>query len=115
MNLIEKNERMKELIEMLNKYRDAYYNQTESLVSDYEYDCLFDELQRLEEKTGTILSNSPTQTVGYEVKSELRKVEHKLFTVFCKENHFKKVEITGISIVRVAETMDALIEMEENL
>ena len=39
----------------------------------------------------------------------------KLFTVFCKENHFKKVEITGISIVRVAETMDALIEMEENL
>lgn len=48
MNLIEKNERMKELIEMLNKYRDAYYNQTESLVSDYEYDCLFDELQRLE-------------------------------------------------------------------
>lgn len=35
MNLIEKNERMKELIEMLNKYRDAYYNQTESLVSDY--------------------------------------------------------------------------------
>lgn len=76
MNLIEKNERMKELIEMLNKYRDAYYNQTESLVSDYEYDCLFDELQRLEEKTGTILSNSPTQTVGYEVKSELRKVKH---------------------------------------
>ena len=76
MNLIEKNERMKELIEKLNKYRDAYYNQTESLVSDYEYDCLFDELQRLEEKTGTILSNSPTQTVGYEVKSELRKVEH---------------------------------------
>lgn len=36
MNLIEKNERMKELIEMLNKYRDAYYNQTESLVSDYK-------------------------------------------------------------------------------
>ena len=51
MNLIEKNERMKELIEMLNKYRDAYYNQTESLVSDYEYDCLFDELQRLEDYT----------------------------------------------------------------
>lgn len=76
MDLIEKNERIKELIEMLNKYRDAYYNQSESLVSDYEYDCLFDELQRLEEETGTILSNSPTQTVGYEVKSELRKVEH---------------------------------------
>ena len=38
-----------------------------------------------------------------------------LFTTFCRENHFKKVEITGISIVRVAETMDALIEMEENL
>lgn len=37
MDLIEKNERIKELIEMLNKYRDAYYNQSESLVSDYEY------------------------------------------------------------------------------
>ena len=36
MNLIEKNERMKELIEKLNKYRDAYYNQTESLVSGCE-------------------------------------------------------------------------------
>ena len=67
---------MEELVQKLNKYRDAYYNQQTSLVSDYEYDKLFDELKRLEDSTGTILANSPTQTVGYEVKSELTKVKH---------------------------------------
>lgn len=68
--------RIKELVKILNHYRDAYYNKQKSEVSDYEYDQLFDELKRLEEETGIILSNSPTQTVGYEVKSELKKVTH---------------------------------------
>lgn len=68
--------KIKELIDKLNKYRDAYYNHSVSLVSDYEYDELFDELQKIEEETGIIMSNSPTQTVGYEVKSELQKVKH---------------------------------------
>lgn len=67
---------MEELVLELNKYRDAYYNQQTSLISDYEYDKLFDELKRLEDSTGIILANSPTQTVGYEVKSELAKVKH---------------------------------------
>lgn len=68
--------RMKELVKTLNQYRDSYYNKQKSEVSDYEYDQLFDELKRLEETTGVVLSNSPTQTVGYEVKSELKKVTH---------------------------------------
>ena len=68
--------RMKELVNQLNTYRDSYYNNQESLVSDKEYDDLFDELKALEEQTGIVLSNSPTLTVGYEVKSELKKVTH---------------------------------------
>ena len=57
--------KIKELVSTLNKYRHAYYNQDAPLVSDAEYDQLFDELKELEEQTGFILSNSPTQTVGY--------------------------------------------------
>lgn len=68
--------KVKSLVNLLNKYRDAYYNRNESLVSDEEYDNLFDELTQLEKETGIILSNSPTITVGYEVKSELKKVKH---------------------------------------
>lgn len=71
-----KTKRIKQLTKLLNEYRDAYYNRGESIISDYDYDNLFDELQKLEEETGIILSNSPTQTVGYEVKSQLEKVKH---------------------------------------
>ena len=68
--------RLKELTEQLNRYRDLYYNNSESLISDKRYDDLFDELQLLEQETGIIMSNSPTKTVGYEVKSKLEKVKH---------------------------------------
>ena len=68
--------RIKELVVQLNTYRNAYYNNSESQISDYEYDNLFDELKSLEDETGVIMSNSPTQTVGYEVKSKLEKVKH---------------------------------------
>ena len=54
--------RIKNLVKQLNEYRHAYYNQDAPLVSDAEYDRLFDELKELEEQTGFILSNSPTQT-----------------------------------------------------
>ena len=73
---MDKTKRIKRLTKLLNEYRDAYYNRGESIISDYDYDNLFDELQKLEEETGIILSNSPTQTVGYEVKSQLEKVKH---------------------------------------
>lgn len=73
---MDKINRLKELTEQLNHYRDSYYNNSESLISDKQYDDLFDELQTLEEETGIIMSNSPTKTVGYEVKSKLEKVKH---------------------------------------
>ncbi len=68
--------RIQELVKQLNEYRDVYYNEARSDVSDAEYDRLFDELSELENETGDVYTNSPTQTVGYEVKSELEKVEH---------------------------------------
>lgn len=67
--------RIKELVSTLNKHRDLYYNQS-PIVSDYEYDKMFDELKNLEEFTGIVFSNSPTQNVGFEVKSELTKTTH---------------------------------------
>jgi len=67
---------MKSLVANMNKYRDAYYNDNESLISDLEYDNLMDQLQELERTTGIVLANSPTRTVGYEVKSALKKVKH---------------------------------------
>ena len=73
---MDKIERLKELTEQLNHYRDAYYNNSESLISDKQYDDLFDELQSLEDETGIVMSNSPTNTVGYDVKSELEIVKH---------------------------------------
>ena len=73
---LDKIKRIKELVSQLNTYRNAYYNNSESQISDYEYDNLFDELKQLEDETGVIMSNSPTQTVGYEVKSKLEKVKH---------------------------------------
>ena len=66
----------KELTKLLNDYRNAYYNENKSLVSDKEYDALFDTLKRMEEESGVIFANSPTQNVGYEVRSELKKVKH---------------------------------------
>lgn len=73
---MDKVKRIKELVEQLNEYRDAYYNEARSDVSDAEYDRLFDVLSELENETGVVYTNSPTQSVGYEVKSELEKVEH---------------------------------------
>lgn len=68
--------RIKELVGLLNHYRNEYYNNSRSKISDFEYDQLFDELAQLESETGFIMTVSPTQTVGYEVVSELDKVEH---------------------------------------
>ena len=71
-----KTERIKELTKMLNEYRNAYYNESESIISDYEYDKLYDELEKLENETGLSFANSPTKTVGFQVKSELEKIKH---------------------------------------
>lgn len=68
--------KLRYLIKELNRYRDAYYNENTSLISDKEYDMLYDELCNLESVTGIVYADSPTQSVGYEVKSELKKVKH---------------------------------------
>lgn len=68
--------RIKKLVETLNYHRNLYYNESRPEISDFEYDQLFDELVALEKETGFIMTISPTQTVGYEVKSELQKVKH---------------------------------------
>lgn len=67
---------MKRIVNLLNTYRDSYYNDGVSLVTDLVYDNMMDNLKAVEENTGIVLSNSPTRTVGYEVKSALKKVKH---------------------------------------
>ena len=71
-----KNERMLELVELLNKASRSYYQDAQEIMSNYEYDRLYDELQNLEKELGITLSNSPTVNVGYEVVSELQKERH---------------------------------------
>ena len=68
--------RMQELVELLNRAAKAYYQDADEIMSKYEYDALYDELQALEAKTGVTLSSSPTANVGYEVLSELPKERH---------------------------------------
>lgn len=69
-------EKIKQLVDHLNLQRNAYYNENSPNISDAEYDRIFDELVELEKQTGFVLSNSPTQTVGYTPISELPKVKH---------------------------------------
>ncbi len=73
---MDKLNRVKELVEYLNICCDEYYNQNNPSLSDAQYDALFDELTALENETGLVLANSPTQRPGYEVLSSLQKVEH---------------------------------------
>jgi DNA ligase (NAD+) len=68
--------RMKELIAVLTAAGKAYYLESQEIISNFEYDRLYDELKELEEGTGIILSQSPTQYVGYQVLSELPKEAH---------------------------------------
>lgn len=76
MNRNLKSERMQELVEMLNNAGRAYYQESREIMTNYEYDALYDELQALEQELGTTLSNSPTVHVGYEVLSKLPKERH---------------------------------------
>ncbi|MBR3770692.1 MAG: NAD-dependent DNA ligase LigA, partial [Clostridium sp.] len=70
------NDRMLELVELLNRASESYYAKDEEIMSNYEYDKLYDELVALEEETGVTLANSPTVNVGYESVDELPKEAH---------------------------------------
>jgi DNA ligase (NAD+) len=67
---------IRKLVDELNKCRNAYYNDNNSLISDREYDILFDKLKEMEYTSGIVYADSPTITVGYEAVSKLRKVNH---------------------------------------
>ncbi len=67
---------MKEKIKLLNKANKAYYQEDREIMSNYEYDKLYDELKEMEEETGIVLSNSPTIRVGYELLSNLPEERH---------------------------------------
>ena len=71
-----KMEYMKSLVEKLNEAGKAYYQEDREIMSNFEYDALYDELLGLEKELGTVLSDSPTVHVGYEVLSELPKEAH---------------------------------------
>ena len=68
--------RMKELIQKLDEAARAYYQESREIMSNLEYDSLYDELVSLEEQTGIVLAGSPTKKVGYEIVSELPKERH---------------------------------------
>lgn len=76
MSNINETDRMKELIEVLNRASKAYYAEDIEIMSNAEYDALYDELLMLEEKTGTVLAGSPTVNVGYEAVDNLPKETH---------------------------------------
>lgn len=73
---MDKKKRLKELVALLNEASKAYYQKDTEIMSNLEYDKLYDELVSLEEETGIVLANSPTIHVGYEVLSELEKQPH---------------------------------------
>ena len=68
--------RMKELTEILNRASEAYYNKDTEIMSNFEYDKLYDELSELEKRTGIVLAGSPTVHVGYSAADELPKERH---------------------------------------
>ena len=71
-----KRKRITELVERLNTARTAYYSENNEIMSNFEYDSLYDELEALEKETGIVLSSSPTVNVGAEVVDFLPKEAH---------------------------------------
>lgn len=75
---MDKKKRMEELVETLNNLAYHYYVLDKPIMSDYDYDVLYDELVNLEEETGVVLENSPTRRVGGEVLEGFKKVRHEV-------------------------------------
>ena len=77
MNLDDKKKRIEELIKVLNEASAAYYDEASEIMSNYEYDTLYDELEALEKEAGYSPIDSPTKNVGFTVQSELPKEKHR--------------------------------------
>ena len=76
LNQKEKIEQMQNLIVLLNQASKAYYQESREIMSNFEYDRLYDMLVELEKETGVTLSKSPTMLVGYEALSQMPKEAH---------------------------------------
>lgn len=74
--MIDQKKHMQDLVQQLNEAAAVYYQGKDEIMSNYDYDRLYDELAALEKETGIILAGSPTRRVGYEVLSELPKETH---------------------------------------
>lgn len=106
-------ERIKELVEQLNKAAKVYYQGQDEIMSNYEYDKLYDELVELEKKTGIVMVSSPTVNVGYETLSELPKEAHvspmlslgktkeveELVSWLGKEEGLLSMKLDGLSVI----------------
>ena len=90
-------QRMKELIPVLKEAGKAYYQESREIMSNFEYDRLYDELTSLEEETGVILSGSPTQQVGYEVLSELPKETHEAPMLSLDKTKAQRIYRSGLA------------------
>lgn len=98
--------RMKELVEQLNRASMVYYQGQDEIMSNFEYDKLYDELTALEQETGIVMANSPTTHVGYETISELPKETH--ITPMLSLNKTKEVS----ELVSWIGTKDGLLSMK---
>ena len=83
-----KEDRIKELIEILNQASNAYYNSEQLLMNDYIFDKLYEELKTLEKETGIVYKISPTQRIGYMVISKFPKVKHEYPMASLDKRHF---------------------------
>ena len=96
-------ERIKELVSVLNKAGRAYYAQGREIMSNYEYDAMYDELVKLEKETGFVMSDSPTVNVGYEVLSELPKQRHESpMLSLDKTKNFLLVFVRSVPVILLA-------------
>ena len=102
--------RIRELIDKLNLYRNCYYNDNKSLISDYHYDKMFDELKALEDDSGIYYPDSPTQSVGYKVVSELEEVvhNHPMLSLDKTQDPEEAVKYFGTRTVVMMPKMDGL-------
>ena len=109
----EKKQRMQELVELLNRASYVYYQEADEIMTNFEYDRLYDELLALEQELGYVMAASPTINVGYEVLSELPKERHerpmlsldktkevsKLKEFLGKQKAFLSWKLDGLTIV----------------